>query len=91
MKIYLFDNLPVVITQLQSRSKGKAQKMEKAIRDILDKYLYHKILQKIEIKNILSQDDKDEYTNNVIPTYVIHELLNYHLILWEDLFPLLLV
>ena len=49
--------------------------MEKAIGDILDKYLYHKILQKIEIKNILSRDDKDEYTNNVIPAYDIPELL----------------
>ena len=46
MKIYPFDNLPVVITQLQSHSKGKAQKMEKAIRDIFDKYLDHKIVKK---------------------------------------------
>ena len=75
MKIYPFDNLPVVIIQLQSCSKGKAQIKEKEIRDIFDKYLDHKIVQKIEIKNILSQDDKDEYTNNVIPTYGIPELL----------------
>ena len=75
MKIYPFDNLPVVITQLQSLSKEKAHKMEKVIRDILDKYLDHKIVQKIEIKNILSRDDKDEYTNNVIPAYGIPELL----------------
>ena len=75
MKIYPFDNLPVVITQLQSLSKEKAHKMEKVIRDILDKYLDHKIVQKIEIKNILSRDDKDEYTNNIIPAYGIPELL----------------
>ena len=50
MKIYPFDTLPVVITQLQSRSKDKAQKMEKAIRDIFDKYLDHKIVKKQKLK-----------------------------------------
>ena len=47
--------------------------MEKVIRDILDNYLDHKIVEKIEIKSIVSRDDFDE--DFVCKAYGIPELL----------------
>ena len=73
MKLYPLDNLPVVITQLQSYLKAKAKKMEKTIRSVLDNYLDHKIVEKIEIKSIVARDYKDE--DNTYKAYGIPELL----------------
>ena len=75
MKLYPSDNLPVVITQLKSYFKKKAKEMEKTIRNILDNYLDHKIVEKIEIKSIVSRDFKDEDSNFEIKAYGIPELL----------------
>ena len=75
MKLYPFDNLPVIITQLQAISKNKAQKMEEAIRNILNDYLDPKIVKKIEIKSILARDDIDEEHDIVFKAYGIPELL----------------
>ena len=49
--------------------------MEKTIRNILDNYLDHKIVEKIEIKSIVSRDFKDEDSNFEIKAYGIPELL----------------
>ena len=73
MKLYPLDNLPVVITQLQSYLKLKAKKMEKTIRGVLDNYLDHKIVEKIEIKSIVARDYEDE--ENSYKAYGIPELL----------------
>ena len=73
MKLYPLDNLPVVITQLQSYLKAKAKKMEKTIRGVLDNYLAHKIVEKIEIKSIVARDYEDE--ENKFKAYGIPELL----------------
>ena len=73
MKLYPFDNLPVVIVQLQSDRKKRAKKMEEAIRNILIKYLEPKIVEKIEIKSILSRDSVDD--DILIKAYGIPELL----------------
>jgi len=75
MKLYPLDNLPVVITQLQSYFKKKAKKMEEIIRKILDNYLDHQIVEKIEIKSIVARDFKDEDSDNVYKAYGIPELL----------------
>ena len=55
MKLYPSDNLPVIITQLKSYFKNKSKEMEKIIREILESYLEHQIVKKIEIRR-LSQD-----------------------------------
>lgn len=75
MKLYPFDDLPVVITQLRSYDKIEAQKMEEKIRNILENYLDHKIVQKIEIKSIIARDKKFEASNIVFHAYGIPELL----------------
>ena len=75
MKLYPFDNLPVVITQLQAYFKQKAQKMEEAIRNILDNYLDNKIVKKIEIKSIVARDFIDEVSDFKCEAYGIPELL----------------
>ena len=75
MKLYPLDNLPVVITQLQSYFKKKAKKMEEIIRKILDNYLDHQIVEKIEIKSVVARDYKDEDSENVYKAYGIPELL----------------
>ena len=75
MKLYPSDNLPVVITQLQAYFKMRAQKMEGTIRNVLDNYLDHKIVQKIEIKSIVARDFIDEGSNTVYKAYGIPELL----------------
>ena len=75
MKIYPFDNLPVIITQMQSYFIDKAQIMEKSIQTVLDKYLDHEIVQKIEIKSILARDYIDNHSNIRYKAYGIPELL----------------
>jgi len=73
MQLYPLDNLPVIITQLQSYMKGKAKKMEKVIRNVLDNYLDHKIVEKIEIKSVVARDYQDE--DKTYKAYGIPELL----------------
>ena len=73
MRLYPLDNLPVVITQLQSYLKVKAKKMEKTIRNVLENYLEHELVEKIEIKSVVSRDYKDE--ENSFKAYGIPELL----------------
>ena len=60
MKLYPMDNLPVIITQLQSYFKEDAEKMELIIRKILAKYLENQIVEKIEIKSVVAKDKKVE-------------------------------
>ena len=60
MKLYPSDNLPVIITQLKSYFKNKSKEMEKIIREILENYLEHQIVKKIEIRSIVSRDFIDE-------------------------------
>jgi predicted GTPase len=60
MKLYPSDNLPVIITQLKAYFKNKSKEMEKIIREILENYLDHQIVKKIEIKSIVSRDFRDE-------------------------------
>ena len=60
MKLYPSDNLPVIITQLQAYFENRSKEMEKVIRDILDNYLDHKIVKKIEIASIVSRDFQDK-------------------------------
>ena len=73
MKIYPFDNLPVVITQLKAYFKKEAEEMEKIIRKILENYLDHNIVKKIEIRSIVSREMRDE--NKVYKARGIPELL----------------
>ena len=73
MKLYPSDNLPVVITQLQSYFKTKSKKMEKTIRNVLDNYLDHKLVEKIEIKSVVARDFIDE--DKTFKAYGIPELL----------------
>jgi predicted GTPase len=73
MRLYPLDNLPVVITQLQSYLKTKAKKMEKTIRNVLENYLEHELVEKIEIKSVVARDYKDE--ENSFKAYGIPELL----------------
>ena len=53
----------------------EAQKMKEVIRNILNNYLEHTIVQKIEIKNILTRDILEESSGNLYKVYDIHELL----------------
>ena len=72
MNLYPFDNLPVIITQLQSYLPNKAKMMEKTIRKVLKKYNKEKA-EKVEIKSIVSRDLIDKYMN--VKAYGIPELL----------------
>ena len=56
MKLYPMDNLPVIITQLQAYFQEESIEMEKTIREILQNYLEHRIVKKIEITSIVSRD-----------------------------------
>ncbi len=60
MKLYPMNNLPVIITQLQSYFTEDAKKMELIIRKILAKYLENQIVEKIEIKSLVAKDKKVE-------------------------------
>ena len=60
MKLYPSDNLPVMITQLKAYFKNKSKEMEKIIREILENYLDHQLVKKIEIRSIVSRDFRDE-------------------------------
>ena len=73
MELYPSDNLPVIITQLQAYFPEIAKEMEKAIREILAKYLEEHILKKIEIKNVLSRKIKSQ--GSAIEAYGIPELM----------------
>ena len=53
----------------------RAQKMEGTIWNALDNYLYHKIIQKIEIKSIVAGDFIDGDSNKIFKAYGISELL----------------
>ena len=75
MDLYPLENLPVVITQLQSYFKTKAKKMEEIIRKILENYLKHEQVEKIEIQSVLARDFEDEDSGNVYKAYGIPELL----------------
>ena len=75
MKIYPLDNLPVVITQLQSFDKDEAKQMEKIIRGILNNYLEHQIVEKIEIKNVVARDKEIKDAGVILKAYGIPELL----------------
>ena len=66
MKIYPFDNLPVIITQLKAYFKQQTQEMENIIRKILENYPDNNIVQKIEIRSIVSRKIRDG--NNVYKT-----------------------
>ena len=59
MKIYPFDNLPVIITQLKAYFKQQTQEMENIIRKILENYPDNNIVQKIEIRSIFSRKMRD--------------------------------
>ena len=72
MDLYPFENLPVIITQLQSYFKEEAIEMEGIIRNILKKYEPQKA-DKIEIRSIVAQDQKGK--NVTIKAYGIPELL----------------
>ena len=73
MKLYPMDNLPVIITQLQAYFAEDAKRMEKIIRKILSNYLENKIVEKIEIKSLISRDKKVE--DKIYKAYGIPELL----------------
>ncbi len=60
MKLYPYDNLPVIITQLQSYLIERAKKMQKKIRELLSKYLDKSISDKIEIRDIVAREEKGE-------------------------------
>ena len=60
MKLYPSDNLPVIITQLKAYFKDQSKEMEKIIREILVGYLEPKIVEKIEIRSIVSRDFIDK-------------------------------
>ena len=62
MQLYPLDNLPVIITQLQSYFQNDAIEMEKTIREILQNYLEYKIVKKIEIASIVARDKIVENT-----------------------------
>ena len=55
MRLYPADNLPVIITQLQAYIKEDVDKMKKKIREILQRHLETDIVNKIEIKDIISR------------------------------------
>ena len=73
MELYPSDNLPVIISQLQSYDIDNANKLAIEIRKILAKYLEEHIVRKIEIKNVLSR--KKVINNMVIEAHGIKELL----------------
>ena len=73
MELYPSDNLPVIISQLQSYDIENANKLAIEIRKILAKYLEEHIVRKIEIKNVLSR--KKIINNIVIEAHGIKELL----------------
>ena len=60
MKLYPYDNLPVIITQLQAYLIERAKKMQKKIRELLSKYLDKSISDKIEIRDIVAREEKGE-------------------------------
>ena len=62
MQLYPSDDLPVIITQLQSYFKEDVPEMEKAIRNILYKYLDNNIVDKIEIKDVVSKEKMTQNT-----------------------------
>ena len=72
MKLYNSDNLPVIITQLQIYDDDDAEKMKTLIPKILSKYLNKQIVDKIEIKNVISKDKK--MNENVIKAKGIPDL-----------------
>ena len=73
MELYPSDNLPVIITQLQSYCMEDAKNLEIQIREILAKYLEEHIARKIEIKSVISR--KKIFNNIVIKARGIKELL----------------
>ena len=63
MQLYPADNLPVVITQLQAYCEEDANKMKIEIKKILSKYFNESIVNKIEIKDLVSRDKQmDKYS-----------------------------
>ena len=74
MQLYPFDNLPVIITQLQAYSDEDVKTMETTIKEILTKYLDIDIVKKIEIKDVVSRDKKFNQ-NNIIKARGIPKLL----------------
>ena len=72
MKLYPFDNLPVIITQLRYYEPEDAEKMKYEIIKILNKYLEMEIVNKIQIKDVFS---KEKITNKIIIPQ--EEFLNY--------------
>ena len=58
MKLYPSDNLPVIITQLQSYFIERAKNMQKEIRAFLYNYLDKSLADKIEIRDIVARDRK---------------------------------
>jgi len=60
MKLYPSDNLPVIITQLQAYFIERAKNMQKEIRNILSNYLDKSIADKIEIRDIVAREYKEE-------------------------------
>ena len=60
MKLYPSDNLPVIITQLQAYFIERAKNMQKEIRKILSNYLDKSIVDKIEIRDIVAKEHKEE-------------------------------
>ena len=73
MKLYPMDNLPVIITQLQAYFEEEAKEMEVKIREILLEYLEEHIVEKIDIKNVVSKDKKEKKFE--FKAYGIPELL----------------
>ena len=73
MKLYPMDNLPVIITQLQSYFKEDSKRMEIIIRKILSNYLENKIVKKIEIKSLIARDKQVD--GMIFKAYGIPELL----------------
>lgn len=73
MQLYPADDLPVIITQLQSYFEDDVPENEKEIRKILYKYLDKNIVDKIEIKDIVSRDKVDK--NTIIKARGIPKLL----------------
>ena len=58
MKLYPYDNLPVIITQLQAYFVERAKLMQKTIRELLSNYLDKSISDKIEIRDIVAREEK---------------------------------
>ena len=58
MKLYPSDNLPAIITQLQSYFIERAKNMQKEIRTFLYNYLDKSLADKIEIRDIVARDQK---------------------------------